>query len=77
MSKLTICLIICVATIISYMWGKISMACTALLSMILFVVTGCLSATSAAANFSNANAILMASMFVLRLDSTGLSLFGM
>ena len=32
MNTLTICLIICLLTIISYVWGKISMAATAMLS---------------------------------------------
>lgn len=65
MSPLTICLIISALTIISYVWGKISMACTALLSITLFVVTGCLPAATAAGNFGNANAILMVGMFVV------------
>lgn len=65
MSMLTVCLIICLLTIISYIWGKISMASTALLSMILFVVTGCLPAKDAAANFGNTNAIMLVTMFVV------------
>ncbi len=65
MSMLTICLVICVLTIISYIWGKISMAATALLSMILFVVTGCLPAKDAVANFGNANAVMLVTMFVV------------
>lgn len=65
MPPLTICLVICALTIISYIWGKLSMACTALLSITLFVVSGCLPAATAAANFGNTNAILMVGMFVV------------
>ena len=42
MTPLTICLIICVLTMISYVWGKIPMGLTALLSMAAFIITGCL-----------------------------------
>lgn len=37
-----ICLVIFVLTIASFLWGKISMALSALLSMMLLVVTGCI-----------------------------------
>ena len=39
MSQLTICIIICVLTAISYIVAKIPMALTALISMMLFVLT--------------------------------------
>ena len=42
MSQLTICIIICVLTAISYILEKIPMGTTALLSMLAFVLTGCL-----------------------------------
>ena len=42
MSKLTICLIIFALTIISYLWGKLTLATTALCSAVLFFVTGCI-----------------------------------
>ena len=53
MSHLTICLIICVLTMASYIWGKLPMGLTAMLSMVAFIVTGfsqttCLPARSAA-----------------------------
>ena len=53
MSTLVICLIICVLTVISYVWGKVSMATTAMVSLAAFVVTGCLSPQDALANFGN------------------------
>ncbi len=65
MSKLTICLIICALTIISYAWGKLKMGTTALLSMAAFVVTGCIDAQTAVGNFANSNAVMMLSMFVV------------
>ena len=51
MSPLTICLIIFVLTVISYCWGKVSMATTALTSLILLSLFGCLTADEALAYF--------------------------
>lgn len=65
MNQLTICLIICVLTTVSYMAGKVSMATTALVSMVAFVLTGCLDANTAASYFGNTNGIMMLSMFVV------------
>lgn len=65
MNQLTICLVICVLTVISYAWGKLKMGTTALLSMVAFVVTGCIEPKAAVANFSNTNAVMMLSMFVV------------
>lgn len=65
MSQLTICLIICILTAISYVVAKIPMGTTALLSMIAFVLTGCLDASTAAAYFGNTNGIMMLSMLVV------------
>lgn len=65
MSQLTICLIICVLTAVSYVISKIPMGVTALLSMLAFVVTGCLEPAAAAACFGNTNGIMMLSMLVV------------
>lgn len=65
MSTLTICLIICLLTMASYVWGKIPMGLTAMLSMVAFVLTGCLNPATAAGYFGNANGIMMLSMFVV------------
>lgn len=65
MNTLTICLIICVLTVISYVWGKISMALTAMISLAAFVITGCLTPEEALANFGNSNGIMIMSMFVV------------
>ena len=65
MSPLTICLIISFLTITSYAIGKLKMGTTALLSMAAFVITGCIDPKTAVANFANANAVMMVSMFVV------------
>lgn len=65
MNELMICLVICVLTVISYAWGKLKMGTTAILSMVAFVVTGCIDAQTAVSNFANTNAVMMLSMFVV------------
>ena len=65
MNHLTICLIICALTMASYIWGKIPMGLTALLSMAAFVLTGCLKPATAAGYFGNPNGIMIAAMFVV------------
>lgn len=62
---LIICLIICLLSVISYIWGKISMALTACISLAAFVLTGCLSPNEALGYFGNANGIMIMSMFVV------------
>jgi len=65
MSQLMICLIICVLTAISYIMAKIPMGLTALLSMVAFILTGCLDASTAASYFGNGNGIMLMSMLVV------------
>ena len=65
MTKLAICLVICVATMISYIIGKIPTGLTAMLSMVLFVITGCLNPNTAVGYFGNTNGVMMLSMFVV------------
>ena len=65
MNQLEICLIISTLTIISYAWGKINMGTTAMLSMVAFVLTGCIDAKDALDNFANPNTVMMLSMFVV------------
>ena len=62
---LIICLVICVLTMASYVWGKIPMGLTALLSMAAFILTGCLKPATAASYFGNPNGIMIAAMFVV------------
>ena len=65
MSQLTICLIISVLTVISFVRGKLSLATTAMTSMMLFFVTGCIDAETVLGCFSNASGIMIAAMFVV------------
>ena len=67
MSTLTICLVIFVVTIIGFATAgkRYSITAVALGSMILMVLTKCLKPATALSCFSNANVILMASMFVV------------
>lgn len=65
MNVLSICLIICLLTVISYVWGKVSMATTAMVSLAAFVITGCVTPNDALANFGNSNGIMIMSMFVV------------
>ncbi len=59
------CFTIFIATLISYILNKIPMWMTALSSMCLLFVFGCINSSSALSGFSNPNTILMASMFVV------------
>lgn len=65
MTPLTTCLIICLLTMISYVVGKLPMGLTAMISMVAFVVTGCLQPATALSYFGNTNGIMMLSMFVV------------
>lgn len=64
-SSLTICLIISILAVISYIWGKIPMALTAVISLAAFVLFGCLDPNDALGYFGNANGIMIMSMFVV------------
>lgn len=62
---LTICIIICVLTMVSYIIGKWPMGLTAMVSMLAFVLTGCLDPATAAGYFGNPNGLMMMAMFVV------------
>ena len=64
-NQLVICIAIFILTLVSYMLNKIPMWITAMSSMILLVLTGCLKPASALSGFSNANTILMAGLFMV------------
>lgn len=64
-AQITICLIIFVLAITSYILNKIPMALTSLLAVFLLVVTGCIDSNMALSGFSNPSAVIMASMFVI------------
>ena len=65
MSPLTICLIIFALTVVSYCWGKLSMATTALVSMMALVLFGCMTADEALAYFGNNNVVMIGGMCVV------------
>ena len=64
-TQTTICLVIFVLAIASYLINKLPMAMTSLMAMFLLIVTGCIDPSQALANFSNSSAVIMASMFVV------------
>ena len=47
MNLLTVCLIICLSTLIGYIWGKYSLGTVACMSMLLFLISGCISPSEA------------------------------
>ena len=65
MTSLTMCLIICVLTMISYVWGKLPMGLTDLTSMAAFILTGCLDPKTALGYFGNSNGVMIVAMFVV------------
>ncbi len=60
-----ICFVISGLTIFSYIWGKLTMATTAVISMSLFLITGCVTPANILSNFGNNNVIMVLSMFVV------------
>lgn len=65
MSPMGICFIICALTIAGYVWGKLPMATVSIISMLAFLITGCVDAKSVLANFGNQNAVMLLAMFVV------------
>lgn len=65
MNTLTICIVIFVISMLCFAWNKFPMGLTALASMVLLVLTGCLDGKEALSGFSNTNNIVIASMFVV------------
>ena len=65
MNQITICLIIFFVSLICYATRIVPMGVTALVSMLLFIFTGCLDAPTAMATISNSNAIIMVCMVII------------
>ncbi len=63
--QMIICLIIFIATLVSYLLNKIPMWLTALLSFSALLLTKCVDETTALAGFANVNTVLMAAMFLV------------
>ena len=64
-TQMMICMVIFVATLVSYMMNKIPMWLTAMISLTALYFTGCIDAAGALAGFSNVNTLLMATMFIV------------
>ncbi len=65
MNPMTLCLIICLLAIISFLWGKFSLGTTAITAMMAFLLTGILDAKTTLGFFSNSTGVMMVSMFVV------------
>jgi len=64
-TQLIICIIIFAVTLLLYILNKIPMWVTAMGSMLLLVLAGCLKPETALSGFSNSNTILMSGMFMV------------
>lgn len=64
-TQLTVCIVIFIVTLLSYILNRIPMWITSLISMGALYVTGCTDAAQTLSGFSNTNTILMAGMFLL------------
>lgn len=65
MSQITLCLIISLLTVISFLWGKFTLGTTAMISLMVFFFTGILDARTVLGCFSNATGIMMVAMFIV------------
>ena len=65
MSSLIVCIIVFVLSMLCFAWNKFPMGVTALSTMLVLVFTNCLKAKDALAGFSNANNIVIITMFIV------------
>ena len=65
MSPTIVCLIIFVLSLVLYASNKLPMGVTSILAILALMFTGCIDGKAALAQFSNSNAILVASMFIM------------
>lgn len=64
-TQVIICLAIFVLSLISYGLNKWNMAVTAMVTMMILIVTGCLAPNTAISKFGDSNAIILAAMFIV------------
>ncbi len=64
-TQLIICLVIFVATLISFILNKIPLWVTAMTSLALLYLTGCLTSAEALSGFGNSNTIVLVSMLLI------------
>lgn len=62
---MTLCLIIAALTVASFLWGKFTLGTTAMISMMLFYLTGILDGPTVLACFGNSTAVMLIGMFVV------------
>ena len=65
MEQMYICLAIFAIMVILFLSRKIPMAFSALIAMVLLIITGCIDANSALATFGSTTVITMASMYIV------------
>ncbi len=65
MTPMTWCIIICLVTIVCYVWGKFPMPTVAMVSTLAFLIAGCVTPDAILANIGNSNAVMLLSMFVV------------
>ena len=65
MSQMTLCLMISLLTVVSFLWGKLTLGTTAMISLMAFFFTGILDAKAVLACFSNSTGIMIVAMFVV------------
>lgn len=65
MNQMTICLIICLLTVISYVLGKVTLATTAITAMMALMLTGCIAPTDVLGYFGNGTGVMIVAMFVV------------
>lgn len=63
-TQMMICLVISLLTVIGYLSNKLPMGIVAMLSLLLFYVTGCITSENAASYFGNVNLWLCVCMFI-------------
>lgn len=64
-TQTVICLTICLIVIVNFIWGKFSMGTTAMMGLVLFRLTGCISNSDVVSYLGNSNGIIVVCMFIL------------
>lgn len=65
MSQMTICLLIFALMVVLFLTNKIPMAFSALITMMLLIITGCIDYESALSTFGSTTVITMVSMYIV------------
>lgn len=65
MTSITISLLVFLFVIISFCLHKIPMSVTAMIALVILVLTGCVEASTALGNFGSTTVVTMVSMFII------------